>query len=107
MNIDKTTVTRTSVYALISAMIFVTGITIIADLVVPIKTWLASTYGHHWVGKGIWMLLLFTIFTVVSYPLFKRNVCDLSPRSVRLAGHFAILASIMITLFFVWEYLKH
>ncbi len=102
MHIDKTILTRTSVSSLIIAMIFVTAITILADLVPSIKDWLKNTHGHHWVGKGIWTVLLFTFFTIVSYPLFKRNVCDLSPRAVIMAGRLAIAASGVITLFFVY-----
>jgi len=107
MNFDKPTVARSGITALIAAMIFVTAITIVSDLYLPLKDWLKNTHGHHWVGKGIWTVILFLFFAVISYPLFKRNVCALSPRLVRLAGHFAIFASIAILLFFVYEYLKH
>ncbi len=107
MRIEKSTVVRTALSSLIVAMIFVTAITIVSDLVPSVKDWLKNTHGHHWVGKGIWTAFLFVFFSLVSYPLFKRNVCNLSPRVVRFAGHIAIAAAITMTLFFVYEYLKH
>jgi len=107
MNFDKPTIARTGIHALIVAMIFVTAITIISDLFPPVKNWLAATHGHHWVGKGIWTVILFSLFTVVAYPLLKRNQCALSPTLVRNAGHLAIVAGVLITLFFLYEYLSH
>jgi hypothetical protein len=88
-------------------MIFVIAITIVSDLYLPIKDWLKATHGHHWVGKGIWTVVLFVFFATVSYPLFKRNVCELTPRMVNNAAHVAVFATLAITAFFVYEYMNH
>ena len=107
MTIDKPTVIRASISALIVAMIFVTAVTVISDLYIPLKDWLRETHGHHWVGKSIWTVLLFILSATIMYPLLKRNQCALSPRLVFFAGHVAVFASIIITLFFVYEHLSH
>ena len=104
MTLDKTTFTRTSIFALIVAMIFVTGITIITDLVPPVKSWLTATHGHHWVGKGIWTVILFVSFIVFAYPVFKRKQYPLTPTLVRNTAYLAIIASVLITLFFIYEF---
>lgn len=93
--------------AVIVSSLFVATITVIADLVLPIKDWLKNTYGHHWVGKGIWVLILFVFFTVTSYPFLRKNSCDLSPKMVYAAGHFALVSTLIITAFFLYEYLAH
>jgi hypothetical protein len=106
MTFDKITFTRSGATALIVTMIFITGITILADLIIPVKTWLASTYGHHWVGKGILSVVLFIVLTALSYPLMKRNVCNLSPKVVLLSAYLAIFGSFAMTFFFMYEYFK-
>ncbi len=104
MSLNKITLTRASIIGLIASMIFVAAITVAADLYIPIKNWLAATHGHHWVGKGIWMIIFFAVFTIVSYPILNRNQDALSAKMIRMGGHIAIDASVIMTLFFVYEY---
>lgn len=90
--------------ALVTA-IYVAGITIAADLVPPIKTWLASTYGHHWVGKGIWTVIVFVFFTLGSYATLKRGGNAASPRLIKATALISLLSSLVIIQFFIYEYL--
>ena len=63
---------------LVSAVItlfFIVGITIAGELykvadasgkmVNPIKDYLKALHGHHWVGKGIWAVVLFIVLSVL------------------------------------------
>lgn len=46
---------------------FIVITTIAAELVPSIKKWLAETFNHHWVGKSI---LSVALFTATSVPVF-------------------------------------
>ena len=44
---------RALAHAGMGAFIFIALATMGADLYAPFKTFLATTFGHHWVGKGV------------------------------------------------------
>lgn len=92
------------VWGTIIAAVFVALITILAELVPPIKNWLAETHGHHWVGKGIWTLVVFVISSFLSYLSLKLKHQPATARLVYSAGIIALSASLAILLFFVYEY---
>ena len=54
--------------ALISSVtitiIFITTITVAADLYLPIKDWLKNIFSHHWIGKGVLSLVIFPVLTL-------------------------------------------
>jgi len=75
--------TRSIIIGAIMAIVFVVVITIAGELykitgadgkmVSPIKDLLKSLHGHHWVGKGIWAVGLFSVTTVATYLVNYRN----------------------------------
>lgn len=89
-----------SIAAVLNA-IFVTVITIFAELNEPFKNWLKSLSGHHWTSKSILSIALYLIILVLFY-VTLRNV---GPQKIRgaisLALWSAVLGSIAIFLFFV------
>lgn len=96
-------------YAVIITSIFVAIITILGELVVVddvkvIKNWLEATHGHHWVGKGIWTLILFAVSGFIGYMSLKLKHIPTPAKLVRIAAHVAIWMSVLITLFFYYEY---
>jgi hypothetical protein len=97
-------IVNASLVGLIVASLFVVGITIGADLYLPLKDSLKNTYGHHWVGKSILTFLVFVGTTLIMYPLMKRVLIDAEPIVMRIAGYGAIISALMLTLFFVYEY---
>lgn len=98
------------------AIIFVTAITIAGELykvvdaggktINPIKEYLKSLHGHHWVGKGVWAVGLFAILTTLLYFVFRKQAQD-----ERIGCTFMFLTYMLIlgtaTLFgfFVYEFL--
>ncbi len=42
-------------------VVFITIITVWAELAPGLKTWLANTFTHHWVGKGVLAAAVFFI----------------------------------------------
>ncbi|MFQ5541144.1 MAG: hypothetical protein ACE5F4_02770 [Candidatus Paceibacteria bacterium] len=57
----------------IISMIFVVASTLYGELHAPFKNWLAQTFSHHWVGKGVIASLIFVFGGVLFSPLFNRK----------------------------------
>ena len=52
-----------TVLSAIITIIYITTITVAADLYPPLKEFLANVFSHHWIGKSITAILIFAIFT--------------------------------------------
>ena len=111
--LDRTEERPITVYALLPAFIitavFVGVITILGELYIvdgvkTIKGWLADTHGHHWVGKGIWTMIIFAAVSFMGYLSLKLRSKEAPTKLIYWAGHTAIIVSIAITLFFIYEY---
>lgn len=87
----------------IGAIVFIVAITIIADLILPIKDWLKNVFSHHWIGKSILSLGLFALFFIVSFlsPI-RPNIERLKNRLYILIW-LSIILPVLIFLFFIWE----
>jgi hypothetical protein len=53
----------------IVTIIFVALITIFSELSPPLKDWLKATFIHHWIGKGIISIGIFSIFGLLGIAL--------------------------------------
>lgn len=53
-----------SLHAAAVTVLFVTLVTVVADLQPPLKDWLKNTFSHHWVGKGWLSAGLFVLLTL-------------------------------------------
>lgn len=107
--LERPIVMHALTYAVIVASVFVAAVTIFGELIVIdgakiIKNWLAETHGHHWVGKGIWTLILFAVSGFIGYMTLKLRHVPTPAKLVRVAAHIALWMSILITLFFIYEY---
>ena len=94
-----------SIASLINA-IFVTAVTIAAELNTPLKDWLKELSGHHWTSKSILSIALYIITLLLIYAILQ----DISSRKVRNAVVFAtwsaFAGSILIFAFFTGHHLK-
>ena len=87
--------------ATVSAWLLVILI-VIAEFIVQFKTFLASTFGHHWIGKAVIVTFAFLAF---GFLLKNRNsIGDLSDD--KLAWYSVLGSLIVIFLFFAVEFLK-
>ncbi len=112
--LDRTEERPITVYAFLQSFIisalFVGIITVVGELATDsggdkfVKSWLADTHGHHWVGKGIWTLILFGVFSFIGYLSLKIKSKATPAMLVRWAGHVAALVSLAILVFFIYEY---
>lgn len=91
----------------IIAIVFVAAATILAELYTPFKDFLKSNFYHHWVGKSVIALGIFVAGGPLCYLIPHK------PEIKRLAVCFwvlsiaAILGTLAIFGFFVYEYINH
>lgn len=92
-------------FSAIIAIIFVAAITIIADLIPPIKDWLKNTFTHHWVGKSILSVLIFFVFYFIFYyvPSKSDQTIERLNKSLNYLFWASIFSSLAIIVFFIWE----
>ncbi len=104
---EKPHIANTSLISLIIVAIYIPVITITAEFVPALKNWLATTYGHHWVGKGIIMIMIYAVAFAALYLVFRSRRKEVSVAYIGIATGISIVSSLTITLFFVYEYLIH
>jgi len=71
-------------------VVFVTTVTILAELNAPLKDWLKSLSGHHWTSKSIISVLLYLLLLVLFYIVLK----NVDAKKVREAVFLAILSAL-------------
>ena len=89
----------------ILSVLFVTVITIWAELSPALKDWLKNLSGHHWKSKGYLMMALYAATLLIVY-FAARNI---TLGKIRKAIWYLIAATLggtaAIFFFFVWHYL--
>lgn len=90
MNINATLATAV-------VIVFITAITIAAELAPQLKDWLKDSFSHHWIGKGIIAAIMWPIIAVIPV---KKEV------SQKLFMAILILATLIIILFYILHFLK-
>lgn len=84
-------------------VIFITLVTIVADLQPPLKNWLKNTFTHHWVGKGILAVAIFVVATFLfSFLPFQIEENKLS-KKVWALFWISILGAFVIFGFYIYE----
>ena len=107
MNSHQSKLVNGIIIGAISAVIFITLLTIIGELFPPLKTLLKDAHHHHWVGKGIWATILFVIVASVYYFIKKIDTSDSTTRFMRALAWTLIFSALTLFLFFVYEFFKH
>ena len=88
------------------AIVFVAAITIVAELQVPLKDWLKSLSGHHWVSKGILSFLLYVVAVFVMYAVTKNVDHKKNKGALWVAIITTILGSLALLTFFTGYHLE-
>ncbi|MBI4090319.1 MAG: hypothetical protein HY421_02855 [Candidatus Kerfeldbacteria bacterium] len=101
--IDRAKNIFASVAATIVTVVFITLITIIADLQLPLKDWLKATFTHHWVGKGVLAAAVFVIVWLMMLSQ-KRHVDDQRlSRGLMALAWTALVSTVVLFGFFIYE----
>ncbi|MEK7555740.1 MAG: hypothetical protein AAB523_00460 [Patescibacteria group bacterium] len=88
----------------IVASAFIAGATIGGELYKPFKDWLAGTFYHHWVGKGVLSVLIFLAVAFVHGFIVKHPTEERVHKSLLVLFGVLVLSSLSILLFFLYEF---
>ena len=89
--------------AAIATIIFITLITIFADLFPAIKGLLKNTFSHHWVGKSVLSLAIFLITFGICYLCPHPKTIEKVKKLLPVLIWASIISSVAIFIFFIWE----
>ncbi|MCR4328417.1 MAG: hypothetical protein NUV53_02755 [Patescibacteria group bacterium] len=92
----------------IAASVFIAVSTIGGELYKPFKDWLAGTFYHHWVGKGILAVAIFLLVAFLHGLIVKNSTEDRVRRHLFALLGILVFSSLSILLFFLYEFnIKH
>lgn len=103
--IDKLKLIYSSAIASVFSVAFVTVITIWAELSKPLKGWLKSVLGHHWVAKGVFSLVVYFIIGALVYFLVKKVDSKKVNKSIVILIWSTVLGMLLIFGFYWLHYL--
>ncbi len=82
-------------------ILFVTVVTITAEFVPALKQALGAGFSHHWIGKSVLSIIFFGLCLLA----FEKMKTSNAPIKAYRTSAVAIIGSLILTLFFVAEYL--
>lgn len=80
-------------------------LTVVKELFAPLKNWLAATFGHHWTGHGVVLLITWVILVAIFYAAFKKRNPDYYKLTLGILGS-TVLSILVIVAFYTMHYLK-
>ena len=88
-------------------LLYIPIITIGAELVKPVKDFLANTFWHHWLGKSVVLIVLYAV--IMGLLSFKKTEEDekSDAKYFNMLMIIGIVGVLSVFGFFVYEYLKH
>lgn len=93
-----------SAYSSVVAIVTVVGLTIGAELSVPLKTWIAGFTGHHWVTKSWISIIVFVLFFVI-FQFSNKSVTESQTKTVlTMLQIFIVLGFLAILGFYIYEF---
>lgn len=91
----------------IAAVLLVVLLTIAGDLYAPLKKLLKDVHHHHWIGKGVWSAILFMVMAL-GYGVFSKAPQDeKTPRLLKTLSWVTALGTVVLILFFIYEFSRH
>lgn len=86
---------------------FIIFITILADLMPNLKAWLAATFTHHWIGKGVLAAVLYLVVFALLRAAMRQQPDGATAAHLKFLTWLTVLGTITIFAFFYYEtYLK-
>ncbi len=90
-------------FATTFVIVFITAITLFAELFEGFKNILKSITGHHWITKSVFSFVLF--FGIYFFSKFSDEKIDIL-KEVRKIVWSVLLCSLALFFFFLWHYLN-
>ena len=91
-------------FGTIAAVIFITAVTIGADLYLPLKGWLKNVFSHHWVGKSVLSAVIFGAVAFLTMIFSGQASEEKINKALKVLIWTVILGSLAIIGFFIWEW---
>lgn len=95
---------KSGIWGAIASIIFTTVITIWGELHAPLKSWLAGTFSHHWLGKSILSVAVFIAIGFIAYFFQRVSETDENDRTANLIRLLTIITAVA-TVAFIGFYL--
>jgi hypothetical protein len=89
--------------AIILTVITVVALTIIAELMAPVKEFLTRLTGHHWITKGLAALVVFVLTVLIGVLVRRKESADPIGWSW-LASSAVLVGTVVLFLFFIGHY---
>ena len=70
---NKNQIVNAFLMSAVVAIVVVVALTIVGELYAPLKDWLKTVFGHHWVGKGVLSFAGFYLLALLLIPLSSRG----------------------------------
>ncbi len=83
--------------------VFVASVTIAAELMPPLKTWLANTFTHHWIGKSVLAAVIYIGASIILFAVPAGSSPERARKSLAVLFWISWLATAAITGFFLYE----
>lgn len=100
---DRAKIVQASTAGAIVAVVFITVITVLADLQAPLKDWLKATFTHHWVGKGILAVVVFFVVSLILLTVRGSGDSEKLRKGIAVLSWSAILGTLILLAFFLYE----
>lgn len=88
------------------AALFVMLVTISGELFAPLKNLLKEQHYHHWIGKGVWTMILFVLTSAIAYgvTMKKQFHSDTVARFLTILSWIIVFSALALFAFFLYEY---
>lgn len=90
--------------ATIVASLYIPLVTIAGELNAPFKNFFKNIFWHHWLGKGIVLILLYIVCVLL---FSKTKESGKEERWLSWTAGISVISALSIFIFFVVEYLKY
>lgn len=94
-----------SVIGYFIAALFNSILVVIKETYESVHDWLAATFGHHWVGQGILVIIVFLVFTFIGSAMTKGG--DIDEAKANQLITITVLGTILSVLIIAGFFLLH
>src|SRR3989338_306289 len=93
--------------AAIVTLVYIPLITILSELVKPVNDFLKKIFWHHWVGKGVILILLYAVIAGILSTHRFEDTAESDRKFIAVLSLLMILGGLSIFIFFSFDYAIH
>ncbi|AEA12526.1 hypothetical protein TUZN_1045 [Thermoproteus uzoniensis 768-20] len=88
--------TVASAVGYVVAALFNAILDVVKESVKAVNAWLTTTFGHHWIGHGVLVVLSFVIATALAALVYRGTPTDSTIRKITIAVLATTIVSVLI-----------